>query len=206
MHPFGGVRKYALALGALSSLFVASTAVWLHLDRLPPTWDDGFYLTNSLTMFDSLVDGGLPSYARKFLSTLGGKPPLIAVLPTPAYLIMGRHAQFAYGLKLCFMLVLFAGLFGLGSKYAGPRVGLIAVYVAGTMPMLFGLSRWFLVEYAMAALVAVAVLCLVQLRIPWFGIACGLGWLLKASFPLYVAAPLLHWSVTVQSRREWART
>jgi len=206
MHPFGGARKYAWALGALSSLFVASTAVWLHLDRLPPTWDDGFYLTNSLTMFDSLVDGGLPGYARKFLSTWGGKPPLIAVLPTPAYLIMGRHAQFAYGLNLCFMLVLFAGLFCLGSKYAGPRVGLIAVYVAGTMPMLFGLSRWFLVEYAMAALVAVAVLCLVKLRIPWFGIVCGLGWLLKASFPLYVAAPFLHWTLTAWPRKVWPRT
>jgi hypothetical protein len=206
MRPYGGTREYQWALGGLSLFFVAITVVWLHLDRLPPTWDDGFYLTNSLTMFDSLVDGGLPGYARKFLSTWGGKPPLIALLPTPAYLILGRHAQFAYSVNLCFMLVLFVALFRLASKYAGPRVGLIAVYVAGTMPMLFGLSRWFLVEYAMAALVAVAVLCLAQSEILWFGIVCGLGLLLKASFPLYVVAPFLHWTITAWPRRLWLRT
>ena len=201
-----GTRKYLSTLGGLSLFFIASTALWLHLNRLPPTWDDGFYLTNSLTMFDSLVDGGIPGYARMFLSTWEGKPPLMAALPTPIYLILGRHARFAYGVNLCFMLVLFVALFRLGSKYATPRLGLIAVYVAGTMPMLFGLSRWFLVEYAMAALVAVAVLCLAQSEILWFGIVCGLGWLVKTSFPLYVAAPFLLWTVTSWPRRAWLRT
>src|SRR6516225_5074091 len=122
-----GTRNYTLAMGGLSLFFVASTAVWLHLNRLPPTWDDGFYLTNSLTMFDSLVDGGIPGYARMFLSTWAGKPPLLAILPTLAYLILGRHARFAYGVNLCFMLLLFVALFRIGSKYASPRVGLIAV-------------------------------------------------------------------------------
>jgi len=201
MYPHSGKRKYQWALGGLSLFFVTSTVVWLHLDRLPPTWDDGFYLTNSLAMFDSLVDGGLPGYARKFLSTWSGKPPLIAVLPTPAYLLLGRHPQFAYGVNLCCMLILFVALFRLASEYAGPRVGLIAVYVAGTVPMLYGLSRWFLVEYAMAAMVALAVLCLAQSEIAWFGIVCGLGLLLKASFPLYVAVPFLHWAVTEWPRR-----
>jgi 4-amino-4-deoxy-L-arabinose transferase-like glycosyltransferase len=206
MHGHGRTRKFTWVLVGAISFFVASTALWVHLDRLPPTWDDAFYLTNSLAMFDSLVDGGIPGYVRKFLSAWGDKPPLIAVLPTPAYLILGRHTQFAYGVNLCFMLVLLVSLFRLGSNYAGPRVGLIAVFVAGTMPMLYGLSRWYLVEFAMAALVAAAVCCLAQSKILWFSIVCGLGLLLKISFPLYVVTPFIYWTVTARPWRVGLRT
>jgi 4-amino-4-deoxy-L-arabinose transferase-like glycosyltransferase len=184
----------------LSLGFIASTALWLHLDRLPPTWDDGFYLRSSLTMVDALADSGIPGYAKTFLTIADSKPPLISILPTPVYLILGRHARAAYGVNLFFMAVLFAALFQLARTQASPRVGLIAVYVAGTMPMLFGLSRWFLVEYTMAALVALAILCLAENKIFWFAVVCGMGLLLKASFPLYVAAPFLYWTYTTWPR------
>lgn len=195
MH-LADVRREYWCLGGLSLFFITCSAVWLRLDHSPPTWDDGFYLTNSLIMFDSLIDGGLLGYARGFLTCAAFKPPLISVLPTPAYLVLGRHAQAAYSVNLFFMLVMFVVVFRLGERYACPRAGLIAAYVAGTTPMLYGLSRWFLVEYTMAAMVAVAVLCLVRAELFWFSVICGLGMLLKVSFPLYVTAPFLHWAIT----------
>src|SRR5437763_12909331 len=79
----------------LTLFFVATTGVWLILARSPPQWDDAWYLTNSLVLFDAL-DGGLPAYAKAYLSMLRIKPPLITVLPTPIYLLFGREPKLAY--------------------------------------------------------------------------------------------------------------
>jgi hypothetical protein len=196
MDPFDRWRKQWAFVVGLSLFFVATTLLWLYLDRLPPTWDDAWYLNNSLVMFDSLVDAGLLGYAKRFLTILGFKPPLIVVLPTPAYALFGRQPSAAYAVNLFSMVVLFAAIHRIAEKYAGPTAGSISVYVAGTMPMLYGLSRWFLVEYTMAALVTVAIWCLIESKIFWFGLICGLGLLLKANFPLYVAAPFLYWAIT----------
>lgn len=49
---------------ALAILFMGITLVWLRLNRTPPEWDDSWYLTHSLNMFDALVEGGLQGYAR----------------------------------------------------------------------------------------------------------------------------------------------
>jgi len=78
-------RKAGLAFAALSIFFLATTFFWLRLDHSPPTWDDAYYLTNSLRMYDALTEGGLLGYARKFLTIMGTKPPLIAVLPCTSW-------------------------------------------------------------------------------------------------------------------------
>ena len=57
MRPPG---KSGLAAGLLGLVFAAATLLWLRLDRAPPNWDDAWYLTNSLTVYDALTQGGLP--------------------------------------------------------------------------------------------------------------------------------------------------
>jgi hypothetical protein len=199
-------RTARAALLALAVLFPALTLLWLLLHRAPPNWDDAWYLANSLQMFDSLVDHGLLGYAKGFFSALGFKAPLITVLPTPFYLIFGRHWHAAFGVNLASMVVLFAALYWTANKLANSRVGLIAVYIVATMPLLYGLSRWYMVEYALTACVAVAIAFLLAsdnfdepLAAACCGVTIGFGLLLKASFPVFVAAPLAY--SLVQSRR-----
>src|SRR5207244_3344524 len=59
--------------------------------------------------------------------------------------------------------------------------------------------RWFLVEYALTALVALAICILVEsggVEKPstaiLFGVVCGLGLLLKVSFPVFVLPAFLY--------------
>jgi 4-amino-4-deoxy-L-arabinose transferase-like glycosyltransferase len=195
-------RRAALAFAALSILSLSTTFVWLRLDRSPPTWDDGYYLTNSLTLFDALAEGGLAGYASKFLTGMRTKPPLIAALPTPVYLIAGRHARAAYAINFVFLLVIFATLYRMGRIYSSSRAGLLAVYIAGTMPIVYGLSRWFLVECGLMAIVCAAMWILAEWNEfagAWkgflLGAACGLGLLMKTSFPVYVVIPLLYFAI-----------
>ena len=142
-----------LVFWAVTTIFVGITVAWLLLNRAPPQWDDSFYLTHSLNMFDALEEGGLLGYVKEFLSGLRTKPPLITVLPTPVYLVLGRKPQVAYAVNLVSMLVFFASLYKIGSQYWNKHVGLIAVYITGTMPLLYGLARWFLVDFTLTALV-----------------------------------------------------
>jgi 4-amino-4-deoxy-L-arabinose transferase-like glycosyltransferase len=192
-------RSTAVLIAALFCFFAGVTALWLKLDRAPPYWDDAWYLTNSLVLYDALADGGMSGFAREFVDILDFKAPLITALPAPFYLVFGRHWQAAYAVNICSMLLLFASVFWIGSRLRGPRAGFIAVFVTGTMPLLYGLSRWYLVEYALTALVAVSigVLLLLADRFDrsWvsvcFGVLAGLGLLLKVTYPIFVLPSFL---------------
>jgi hypothetical protein len=170
---------------------------WLRLNRAPPAWDDSWYLSNSLTLYDAWTSGGLLGLATQFLAALGFKAPLITALPLPFYLIFGRRWHFAFLVNLAAMLALYAAVWGIGNRLRGARAGLIAVYICATLPLLYGLSRWYMVEYPLAACVALACwLAIVpeDFTRPWVGVAlgivCGFGMLLKIVFPVFVALPM----------------
>lgn len=195
-------RFDAPAVTALSfaALYLASAIValaWLRLNRAPPAWDDSWYLSNSLTLYDAWTSGGLMGFAKQFLAALGFKAPLITALPLPFYLIFGRRWHFAFLVNLAAMLALYAAVWSIGNRLRSSRAGLIAVYICATMPLLYGLSRWYMVEYPLAACVAAACwLAIVpqDFTRPWVGVAlgivCGFGMLLKIVFPVFVALPI----------------
>jgi 4-amino-4-deoxy-L-arabinose transferase-like glycosyltransferase len=189
-----------IAFAIVSALLVVVNAAWILRDHSPPAWDDAYYLTNSLRLYDALTSGGTAAWYKQFLTAMPRKPPLIAALPAPIYLVLGRNPRFALGVNLCFLAMTFAAVFGLARHYASSRAGLLAVLIVGTMPMTYGLSRLYLVECGLTALVCGSVLVAREWASgrcgSWsLGIVCGFGLLLKASFPIYVTVPLV-WILT----------
>lgn len=189
-------KASSLAPVLIGFFFLGTTACWLVRDQSPETWDDAWYLTNSLVLYDSLIDDGFIGYWKKFLGVLEFKAPLIAVLPTALYRLFGRHSGVAYGVNLIFMVLLFGAVYRLARHYSSSRAGLIAVFLTATMPLLYGLSRQYLVEYGLTALVAATVACLAESdclkavrKATGLGCLCGLGLMMKVSFPLYVCLP-----------------
>jgi hypothetical protein len=187
----------AIIFAALYLAAAVAALAWLRLNRAPPNWDDSWYLTNSLTLYDAWTSGGLLGLATHFLAALGFKAPLITAPPLPFYRIFGRRWHFAFLVNLAAMLALFAAVSGIGNRLRSARAGLIAVYICATLPLLYGLSRWYMAEYPLAACVALACwLAIVpkDFTRPWvtiaLGIVCGFGMLLKIVFPLFVALPI----------------
>jgi 4-amino-4-deoxy-L-arabinose transferase-like glycosyltransferase len=136
-----GVSKSAIVLIALCLLFAAVTLVWLRLDRSAPHWDDSWYLANSLRLYDSLVEDGLAGFTKTFLKTFAFKAPLIAALPVPFYLALGRRWHAAYLVNVVSLFLLFGSVYRVGKAVSDARTGLLAVFIAGTMPLLYDLSR-----------------------------------------------------------------
>jgi len=194
-------------IGALLVAFAAAaTILWLSLDRLPPNWDDAWYLTNSLAVYDALAHGGVAAYLAKLNSVLGFKAPLIAALPTPFYLVFGRRWQAAYLVNIVSMVVLSLALYRIAWRFWNKRAALFAIAIAATMPLLYGLARWYMVEYALTSLVAFSIWLLIESQqlerrglALLFGVACGFGLLLKISFAAFILPPFLY--VWLQSRR-----
>ena len=93
------------------------------------------------------------------------KPPLIATLPIPVYLMVGRHPRAALLVNLAFLLVILATTYYLARALAGRTAGVVAFCLVGTMPMIYGLSRVFLVECGLTALVTLALYVMALRRI-----------------------------------------
>jgi 4-amino-4-deoxy-L-arabinose transferase-like glycosyltransferase len=194
--------RAGLAAAVIAALSLGATSAWLRLDRTPPSWDDGTYLTKSLELYDTLVDKGVAAYATGFLKIMDSKPPLIAALPTPIYLALGRRYRVAYVVNLFFMALMFGAVFGTARMYAGPRAGFLAVTTLGAIPVVYGLSHWYLAECGLIALVCAAVYLVAGWgessgvsRASALGITFGLGLLMKASFAVYVLVPFLYFAI-----------
>jgi len=89
-------------------------------------------------------------------------------------------------------------LFALASRWYSPGVGLLAVVVFQTMPVVIGMSRAFMTEYGVAALTIAFVYYLIRsdgLRVGsanfMLGLVGGLGLLMKITFAAVVLAPLV---------------
>jgi len=194
----------------LCIVFSCVTGIWLYLDHVPPAWDDAWYLTNSLVLYDALEHGGIAEYASRFQATFGFKAPLIAALPTPFYLFFGRNWHSAFLVNIATMPILFAAMYLLASRWWSTRAGLLSIALVGTMPLMYGLARWYMVEYVLTAAIAAAVWLLIESKqlertgfVLLFGVVCGLGLLLKIIFGILILPPFVFAWIRAR-RRVWA--
>lgn len=179
-------------------LFAVSNLIWWARDLVPPMWDQSDYLLHAQYLYQALTEDGLGAFYVSLLKGLAYKAPLLTTLPAPLYLIFGTGYKTAMLSNLVFMIAGSYFLFRLGELLVGRTEGIIAVLILHTFPLVFAMSREFLVEYGLMVIV-----------IAWFyfilkpgsfrnvkvsgalGVVLGLGLLMKISFPLYAFLPTL---------------
>lgn len=187
-----------LLLALLTAVFVLSSAVWIHFDTLPPLWDSAHYLWESDLLYKDLTREGPMAMLERFATSMGEKAPLITLLPIPAYALLGAGHAAARYTNLIFIIVACVALNEIGRRSGGPMVGLLSVLIVNTYPIVAGMSRQYLVEYALMTFTIVWMYLLVLWEeqeghgLLWgFGVLAGFGLLLKITFPLYVGVPTL---------------
>ncbi|MBI3664811.1 MAG: glycosyltransferase family 39 protein [Acidobacteria bacterium] len=194
---------YLVVAAALALLFT-----WAAAEKGPTRWDDSWYLASSLRLFDRFAEQGLAAYWKGFQHALGDKAPLITVLPLPFFCLLGRSTFVLYLVNAVALIVVSAALYRFCRKFFSERISLLALFLALTSPMLAGLSRLYLPEYWLTALVVSACLVLAEWErtgrnrlLLWLGVVCGLGLLMKITFPLFVGPVVAVILVRARGRR-----
>ncbi len=187
----------------LAGLFLAQAAfllLWLKADTRPPAWDESHHLQIALEYRDALAAG---DWARPLRPSYSNYPPfyhllLAAALPprAPEGGVQAA-ADRAVAVNLFFLSVLALSLFQLGRRLDSPETGLAAAALGSFYPGLLFLLRRPMIDFPLAAWVALAYVCLWEAedfrRPAWsavLGGVLGLGFLLKWTFGVYVALPL----------------
>ncbi len=186
------------ALLLITLFLLAADQAYARSNKRPPTFDDAWYLETSLYFFHQLTKGGFGPFASAYAHSFRIKAPLISVLPLPFYFLLGPGYRPAMLVNTVFVILSSIYLFLLGRRLFSPQAGLAAVIFYQTMPLSYGLSRVFMVDYGLSALIIVWLYYLAaseHLRRGrvncLLGIVLGLGLLMKVTFPAYIAGPLL---------------
>lgn len=167
-------------------------------NKRPPTFDDAWYLDSSLHFYQQLTRGSFVDCLRAYAGSFRTKAPLLSVLPLPFYLLLGARYQSAMLVNMTFLVLTNVYLFLLGRRLFSPGVALAAAVFYQTMPLAYGLSRVFMPEYGLAALVIIWIYYLAASDLLShgpanfaLGVLLGVGLLMKILFPLYIAGPLV---------------
>ncbi|MCZ6788625.1 MAG: glycosyltransferase family 39 protein [Chloroflexi bacterium] len=169
--------------------------VWLGLDDAsPPPWDEAVYLNNGVGYCTNEVAGNPFEYLR----TSTFYPPGVPWSSCLLYALLGTNPDAVRLTGLVFLLGVMVGAYLLGARLSGNRwTGLMAAFLVGTYPIVFGEARFFLGDVPTTFWVtAVLVLLVVRSRMTplWWGTllgaSLGAGLLTQVRFPVYVGAPL----------------
>lgn len=176
----------------------AFAGLW-HISRhtLPPTFDDAWYLEISARLFHALCAGEFAELYKIYANAFLFKAPLISVVPIPFYIFLGVSIDTALLANIAAIFILAFYIYHLGKEHFNESVGGLAVIIALTLPMLFGMSRRFFAEFILTACVTafayhvLASNALTQHRHnKIIGVLLGLGLLLKSLFLFYMMGPI----------------
>jgi hypothetical protein len=168
---------------------------WLLSDNSPPSWGDQCgYLLRSLIFYDLVIDGIIENFKKLFFIS-GHHPPLVLWLPSIFY-NFSKSVDIAIHTNIIYFSILLFSVYGIGKEHFNKNVGLLSAFLISLFPMVYGMSRQFLLDFPLAAMVALNLYFLIKTN--YFksrkysillGFSLGLGMLTKWSFLCFITAP-----------------
>lgn len=183
-------------LAGIILFFVFVNLIWFKIDEAPPMWDQSHYLEISEVLYHTLTQEGVIAFIKAFTGVLQTKAPLITVLPIPLYAMFGENYTSALYINVIFVILGSYYFYKLGTLISREKEALGSVFILNTFPLIFAMSREFLVEYGLMTLVIIWMYYFVKSN--YFenekynytlGIVFGLGMLMKITFLLYIFFP-----------------
>ncbi|MBI2385613.1 MAG: hypothetical protein HYV14_06330 [Elusimicrobia bacterium] len=182
---------------AAAAAALGATAWHVARNAAPPTFDDAWYLETSFRLWAALRSGPL-EFAHAYLEAFRIKAPLISLAPLPLYAVLGPGERVAVWVNLPLAaLGAWAWSRAAAEWWRGHPRARDAAALGGALcaltPLAYGLSRVFLVETLVTALLGLwAWRCAAakpgDRREGWrLGALLGLGLLAKVTFPLVAA-------------------
>jgi 4-amino-4-deoxy-L-arabinose transferase-like glycosyltransferase len=188
-------------------LFAVLQGVWIVQNQTILGNDAGAHLVRSIEVLDAL---NTPN--REVIQTVWEvsehRPPFSYVFTVPFYALLGRTYDAALWSNTVWLLLTAVVVFGVARTVGDRWDGLWSALLTLTIPLLFQLGRLYYQETLVTLLLWLAFLFLIRSNgfasrrdALWFGVATGLGLLVKWTVPALLAGGLL-WLLW-HYRREW---
>ena len=186
-----------LVLAAVILLHIVNNWMWLSTNEVIVGWDRPRHLIESLRYNNILKTLNYPSFFQAF--TLSGYyPPLFHLLIVAFYKLFGLSADVAAMVNSLYLAILLPSTYMIGRKIWGWKEGLLAAFLVSTLPMIYAMSRYTYIEFALTATVALGISLLLLCdgftqrgASLAFGLTLGLGLLTKWTYVLFVLPPLI---------------
>jgi len=214
-----------LLLGLIFLTLSISTIAWTLRDQTPPAWDPSDHLRYAYDYYRLLAHADFSGFAREFFSTRHFYAPFVHLVSAAMFLVFGASKLtgiFVNLLSLAAMLwaVSWMSRFlyskapdaGLSDASSGLRVVTLSVLPA-LIAASYHFSAWLLhdafLDYPLTAAVTVSFALLIRagdFRVPRhalaFGVAAGIGLLVKQTFAFFFVLPALYVVIRVLLTRD----
>ena len=214
-----------LLLGLIFLTLSISTIAWTLRDQTPPAWDPSDHLRYAYDYYRLLTHADFSGFAREFFSTRHFYAPFVHLVSAAMFLVFGASKLtgiFVNLLSLAAMLwaVSWMSRFlyskapdaGLSDASSGLRVVTLSVLPA-LIAASYHFSAWLLhdafLDYPLTAAVTVSFALLIRagdFRVPRhalaFGVAAGIGLLVKQTFAFFFVLPALYVVIRVLLTRD----
>jgi hypothetical protein len=150
-------------------VLVYATAVLLAfsaLDRRPPNDHDNFYLGESLESIVAFSEAGWAQRPGILLDHFAEGELHPRLVPIWVVTALGTFGASRFNLRasnLPFLLLLVGGTWLLGRELGGDRLGVLAAFVVGNLPIVLNMSRKFFFHFHAAALAPLGLYLAVRL-------------------------------------------
>jgi len=170
---------------------------WIIVDRIPPYWDEAWYMLQGMEQLQALKSGGLTAWYQTWVGLERIRPGFVPTLLVPLYALFGLGDDVGLIVNVLALCALLYATYRLGEVMSGPMAGILSAMTLASYPIVVGLSHILLVEMTMMALVALSMLALWKSdgfrnrRLSLlFGLCLGLGLMCKVFYVVFVVGPL----------------
>lgn len=194
------VRRHwrLILLGCLVAFHAVNDWAWLSTNVSILNSDTRLHLMTSLTYFDVLEPLN-PVSLFDMIILNEYRPPLFQLSAVPLLWLFGRSTDVATIVNAIYMAILLGSTYAIGRKIFDSNVGLLGAFVLSTFPMIYAMSRYFFIDFALTAMVPLNIALLLHTAnferkgySLLYGLSFGLVMLVKWTFVVFtVPAALL---------------
>jgi 4-amino-4-deoxy-L-arabinose transferase-like glycosyltransferase len=193
-------KLFIILLALIIVFHVVNNISYLSLDTRPPAWDQSWHKSISLSYYYQITGG--ESDLNKVSWILGERaakyPHLFHMTSLPLYLLFGIGGDIAEMTNIFYFLVLISFVYLLGKEVYSRKAGLLASFIVSMYPIIFGLSRLYLIDFSLVALASVSFYFLLKFKKEqslrngiFLSLSILFGIFLKQIFAIFIALPLL---------------
>jgi 4-amino-4-deoxy-L-arabinose transferase-like glycosyltransferase len=208
-----------------------STVIWTEADKTPPPWDPADHISAGYDYYQSLAQLRFGDFARDFISMPHFYAPLVHILTALIFIIFGASCLAGIGANFISLAFLLGAIYWTANRlYAnhlsqreaaddrvdaqGKRVPIFWPGVlAALLAVCYHFSAWLVhdafLDYPLMAITATSFALLIRAddftnrrHAIAFGVAAGLGMLVKQTFPFFFVLPAVYVTIRVLAGRD----